>query len=634
MARHEFGHGDIDKGFKEADIIVERSFKTEATHQGYIEPHACVASVSPDGTADMWVCTQGHYNVRAVCATMLGLDASKLRVTASEIGGGFGGKTMLFIEPVCLALSRKANRPVKMVMTRDEVFRASGPTASSSIWLKIGAKKDGRITAAHSIIKFQGGPFGGSLVDMGAMVCFACYDLPNVKTEGYDVICNRPRSAAYRAPSAPMVTFATECVLQEIADKLGLDAVDIRLMNAAKEGTKSSYGPTYGPIGLYATLEATKSHPHWKAPKPGKHQGRGVACGFWFNFGGNTCSTLSINADGSVTLSYGNPDIGGSRASMSLMVAEELGVPYEKVRAIIADTASLGFSDVTDGSRVTFAAGIASIEAARAAIKVMCTRAARMWGIPEDAVVWEKGMAKPAGDNAGKFEPLSMKEIAAKAERLPPGHGLEQGKLYSTCKRLNVPFVFATNGHLFVEFDRTTGLTSSPAPLTAFPSPDELRSRYEKALGFELTDQAARPLRPRAARPALQRLGHLPQASRAQVASERGGDRPPGGERRTFAGRSRRVGGSGRPPGGDHLLARAGRERGRGGPVPGVSEGVRASGSRRRARASPGPLGGTAGLLADCHRRRPRRLHSSCFEEKKGVEFGDLSPYGPTLEKE
>ena len=414
LKRHQFGHGDVDKGFKEADIVIERHFKTEATHQGYIEPHACVASVNADGFADLWTTTQGHFNARNMSASILGLEATKLRVTASEIGGGFGGKTVVFIEPVALALSRKANRPVKLVMNRDEEFRATGPTASSSITLKIGCKTDGRMTAAEATIKFQGGPFGGSLVDMGAMACFACYDLPNVKTVGYDVACNRPKAAPYRAPSAPMVTFATESVLQEIADKLGLDAADIRLKNAAKEGTKSSYGPTYGPIGIRATIEAAKAHPHYKAPLK-KNQGRGIASGFWFNFGGNTCANININADGTIALAYGNPDIGGTRASLSLMAAEELGVPYEKVRCIIADTGALGYNDNTDGSRVTFAAGIATINAARAAIKVLCARAAKTWGISEDAVTWESGHAKPAGSNAGKFEPLSLKDIAATA---------------------------------------------------------------------------------------------------------------------------------------------------------------------------------------------------------------------------
>ena len=412
VARHQFGHGDPAKGFEAADVVIERTFRTEAAHQGYIEPHACLADLRTDGSGDIWCCTQGHYMVRTTCASLLGLDISRLRVTASEIGGGFGGKTVVFLEPLALALSRKAGRPVKMVMSCEEVFRASGPTASSSMRVKIGVKKDGRITAGDAELKFQGGAFPGSLVDMGAMAAFACYELENVRVVGYDVVCNRPKLAAYRAPSAPIAAFAVESVIDELAVRIGMDPLEMRLKNAAKEGTKSSYGPTYKRIGLVETIEAARKHPHYTA-ELAKNQGRGVASGFWFNFGGNTSTSLSINADGTVAVAYGNPDIGGSRASICMMVAEELGVPYDSVRAIIADTSSLGHNDVTDGSRVTFSAGIGVINSARNAIKVLCARAAAMWGIPGDAVTWENGAAKPAGPNAGKFKPLSLKEIAA-----------------------------------------------------------------------------------------------------------------------------------------------------------------------------------------------------------------------------
>jgi CO/xanthine dehydrogenase Mo-binding subunit len=412
--RLEFGHGDPEKGFREADIVIERRFKTEATHQGYIEPHACLASVGPDGQGDLWVCTQGHYMIRNVCANLLQMDVSKLRVTASEIGGGFGGKTTVFIEPVALALSRKANRPVKVVMSREEVFKASGPTSSTSIDCKIGVKKDGRITAGWAELRYQGGAFTGAPVEFGAMSAFAPYDLENVKTIALDVVCNRPKQAAYRAPGAPMAAFAVESVLDELAAKIGMDPLDLRLKNAAKEGTKSSYGPTYGPVGVAPSLQAAKNHPHWKAPL-GPNQGRGVATGFWFNFGGQTCTSLNINIDGTVALAVGTPDIGGSRASMCLMAAEELGIPYDKVRTIVADTSSLGYNDVTDGSRTTFSSGLATIAAARDAIKKLCERAAKTWGISPEAVVWENGQAKPAGANAGNFPPLSLAEIAANA---------------------------------------------------------------------------------------------------------------------------------------------------------------------------------------------------------------------------
>ncbi|HEY7764732.1 MAG TPA: xanthine dehydrogenase family protein molybdopterin-binding subunit [Aestuariivirgaceae bacterium] len=412
--RSEFGHGDVAQGFKQADVIIEKSFKTEQTHQGYIEPHACLASVGPDGQGEMWVTTQGHFVYRNTCAQLLGMEISKLRVTASEIGGGFGGKTHVWAEPIALALSRKANRPVKLVMSREEVFKASGPTSSTSIDVKIGAKKDGTITAAEATLRYQDGAFPYMWAELGAMTSFACYDLKNVKTVGYDVIVNRPKVAAYRAPSAPMAAFAVESVMDEVAKAIGMDVLDFRIKNAAKEGTKSSYGPTYGPIGIGPTLEAAKNHPQMKAPLGG-NQGRGVACGFWFNFGGQTSTSININADGTAVLSVGTIDVGGSRASMCLMAAEELGIPYENVRCVVADTSSLGFNDMSDGSRVTFSSGMATVIAARNAKKVLCQRAAKTWNIPEDAVEWVDGQARPAGANAGNFPPLSLAEIAAAA---------------------------------------------------------------------------------------------------------------------------------------------------------------------------------------------------------------------------
>ena len=366
----QFGHGDTDAGFALADEIVTRSFKTAATHQGYIEPHACLAQMTTDGKAELWCCTQGQYNVRDICSALLGLEGSQLRVTASEIGGGFGGKTNVFIEPLALALSRKSGRPVKLVMSRSEVFRATGPTVSSSIDVKIGMTRDGRITAGRAELRYSGGAFPNETVSMGAQSAFAVYDMAAVETLGWNVLTNRPKEAAYRAPGAPMAIYAVECVVDELSQILNLDPIDVRLKNAARKGTKSSYGPTFDDVGLIATLEAAKAHPHYQAPL-GPNQGRGLSAGFWFNFGGNTCVSLNVNTDGTISVIEGNPDIGGSRASISLMAAEELGVPYEKIRTIIADTASLGHNDITDGSRVTFSVGLATIKAAQDAIQKM-----------------------------------------------------------------------------------------------------------------------------------------------------------------------------------------------------------------------------------------------------------------------
>ena len=409
---HESGHGDVEQGFANADLVIEESFKTEATHQGYIEPHACLAQMGNDGKGEVWCCTQGHFNVQKICAKIVGTDASQIRVTASEIGGGFGGKTAVFIEPVALALSRKSNRPVKLVMSRAEVFRATGPTASTSMDIKIGMTKDGKITAGKGVFRLQGGAFPGAPSDFTAMCAFAPYNLENVHQVGYDTMSNRPKQAAYRAPGSPMAAFAVESVIDELCNKLGLDPIDVRLMNASKEGTKASFGPKFARIGLVETLEAAKSHPHYAAPLE-QGEGRGISCGFWFNHGGETAVSLALSEDGTAALSVGTPDIGGSRASMCQMAAEELGIPYEKIRTTIADTATLGYNEVSHGSRVTYASGLATIKAARDAVDKLCGRAAAKWGIDRDAVYWEDGCAKPSGSNAGDFDPLPLAQLTA-----------------------------------------------------------------------------------------------------------------------------------------------------------------------------------------------------------------------------
>lgn len=409
-----FGHGDVEQGFAEADVVVERSYKTEQTHQGYIEPHACLATVGPDGQGELWVTTQGHFTFRNVCATLLGMDMAKLKVTSSEIGGGFGGKTHVWVEPVALALSRKANRPVKMVMTREEVFRATGPTCSTSMDIKIGATKDGKITAAEATVRYQDGAFPGIWGMLGGLTSFACYDLPNVKSVGIDVLVNRPKVAAYRAPSAPMAAFGVESTLDILAAEIGMNPVEFRLLNAAQEGTQSSYGPTYGPIGIKPTLEAVQKHPHMRA-KLGKNQGRGMACGFWFNIGGQTCSDINIGTDGTVNLTVGTVDVGGARASLSLICAEELGIPYENVKCNVGDTGSLGHNDTTEGSRGTFSSGMATVFAAREAIEELKNRAAIMWDISADEVEWADGRAIAQGKKNSNLGELTLAEIARKS---------------------------------------------------------------------------------------------------------------------------------------------------------------------------------------------------------------------------
>ncbi|MGE0223613.1 MAG: xanthine dehydrogenase family protein molybdopterin-binding subunit [Acetobacteraceae bacterium] len=411
-----FKKGDAEAGFKDADVIIEGRYTTQPVHQAYIEPHACLANYNADGQVSIHASSQGHFMVRAYTAKLLGIDMANIRVNPAEIGGGFGGKTLIYLEPVAVALSRKAGRPVKIQMTREEVFRGSGPTSGGVVEVKLGAKKDGTIVAAKEVLKFQAGAFPGSPIGPGCMCGLAMYDLPNVEVIGYDVVSNRPKVAAYRAPGAPITSFGVESAMDTLARKLNMDPLALREKNAAKNGTKTHYGPTHQNIGFEAVLAATKSHPHWKSPLPAG-QGRGLAVGFWFNIGGESTATVHVNEDGSVTIATGSPDIGGSRASMGMMVAEVLGIPVSRVRATVADTASIGFTHLTGGSRVTFATGMAATQAAERVVDELKKRAAQIWEISADAVEWRDGQAFPAGTNAGAFEPLDLAELALKAAR-------------------------------------------------------------------------------------------------------------------------------------------------------------------------------------------------------------------------
>ncbi len=408
----EFKIGNLDSGFASADEVVEMNFKTAPVHQGYIEPHACLARFGADGQAELWSSSQGHFVVRAYTAKLLGMAIGDLLVHPAEIGGGFGGKTVVYVEPIAAALSRKTGHPVKLMMSREDVFRASGPTSGSSMTVKIGVKKDGTMVAADGLFKFQAGAFPGSPVMNAAICAFSPYVIPNVRTVGFDVVSNRPKVAAYRAPGSPISAFAVESVLDVLAAKIGMDPLQLRLKNAVQTGSPTVQGAQHTHDGFAETIQALVDHPGYSAPI-GKNQGRGVASGFWFNGGGESSATLHINEDGSVSLATGSMDVGGSRASMALMAAETLGVPYDKVRSIVADTASIGYTHVTGGSRVTFATGIAVVDACKKIIDNLRSRAALMWKTDIENVIWEDGYAKVLNSNVGDFEPLSLKAIAA-----------------------------------------------------------------------------------------------------------------------------------------------------------------------------------------------------------------------------
>ena len=393
LANH-FQHvkGDIERGFEEADLIVEREFNNSTVHQGYIEPHAAAALWNSDGRLLIWCSTQGAFTVRDTVSQLLDIPVSQVRVTPMEIGGGFGGKIPVYVEPVAALLSKKTGHTVKIVMSRQEVFEGSGPNPGSYIRVKIGVTNDGKMTAAQAYLAYEAGGYPGAPVDAGAMCVLAAYDLPNAMVDGYDVVVNKPKSAPYRAPGAPNAAFATEQVVDELAEKLGIDPLKLRLMNASKEGTRRPDGPVFPRIGCVEVLEAMADHPHYNSPLEGANRGRGVAVGFWFNVGFESSVNLAVNADGTVSLVEGSTDIGGTRASVAMQAAEVLGIPAEDIRPSVVDTDSVGYTAVTGGSRTAYATGWAAHDAALDVKRQMIERAAKIWEIEPEDLELERGV--------------------------------------------------------------------------------------------------------------------------------------------------------------------------------------------------------------------------------------------------
>ena len=463
VANHfQFKLGEPAAGFEEAEIVIEREFDTATVHQGYIEPHNATAMWNEDGHVSIWTSTQGAFVVQRQVAEVLGISVSQVSVTPCEIGGGFGGKISVYLEPVAAVLSRETGRPVKIIMSRIEEFEGTGPTPASHIRVKIGATNDGRIVAAEADLMYEAGAFPGSPVAAGAMCIFSPYAIPNMTVDGYDVVVNKPKTAAYRAPGATNAAFASETIIDEIAEQIGMDPLEIRRLNGAKEGDRQVHGPAYPRIGYLETVHAALEHEHYQSPLDGPNRGRGVASGFWFNVGFQSTVVINVNSDGTVSLVEGSTDIGGTRASIAMQAAETLGIPYDDVKPTVAGTDGVGYTDVTGGSRTTFATGYAAYEAAQDVIRQMSERAAERWSreaeegdsaaqISADDVSYSDGVFSCAKDPS---KTLTFKEMA---DMMPRTGGPITGR--ATSQPRGVGGAFATHV-VDVEVDPDTGKVS------------------------------------------------------------------------------------------------------------------------------------------------------------------------------
>ena len=319
-------------------MIVEGRYTTAAVHQGYIEPHACVASYAADGQCQVWSSSQGQFMIRTYCAKILDLEASDIRVTPAEIGGGFGGKTTVYLEPVALALSRQCGAPVKMVMTRDEVFRATGPTSGAVIEVKLGAKSDGTLIAADVVLKYQAGAFaglaGGRRFD----------DRPGLLRRP-QLLDRRLRRGDQHAQGRGLSRAGRADLGLRRGERGGRPGAEAR--HGSDRPAREERGARRRARRPMARPSATSamSRPSRRSSgipttprRSARTRAAGLAVGFWFNVGGESTAAVNINEDGTAVVISGNPDIGGSRASMAMMAAEVLGLPVDKVRPIVADT--------------------------------------------------------------------------------------------------------------------------------------------------------------------------------------------------------------------------------------------------------------------------------------------------------
>ncbi len=405
--------GDPEKGFAEAEVILEREYRVATVHQGYLEPQATVAAWSSDRSLKLWSSTQGAFYVRRDAAELLRIPVSQVKVIPTEPGGAFGGRNASYLEPVAALLARKAGRAVKMVMSRSEVLEATGPSSGCFIRLKMGATREGRITAATAYLLFESGAYASnSWAERAATCMLAPYDIPHGRFDAYDVVVNKPKSGSYRAPSATHVAFAYETLIDELCESIGMDPLEFRLKNLAREGTRRIDGVVYPLIGFVETLQAAMKTEHYKTPLMGQNRGRGVACGWWPNNGLASSCSLGVNPDGSVNLTMGSIDLGSNaRTAVAMQAAERLSIPLQEIHANVGDTDSIGYTATSGGSRTTFATGLAAIQAADELLRRMGERAALIWGMEPSTVRYGDGAFSTTAEASRR---LTFREVAAK----------------------------------------------------------------------------------------------------------------------------------------------------------------------------------------------------------------------------
>lgn len=449
-ANHDYG--DVEAGFKEADHVFEDTFTIGMGHQGYMEPHGAVAQVDASGEVTVWTTTQGHFGTQSGLSHIFGIPASKIRVIATEVGGAFGGKTSMSVEPACVALAMKAHQPVKIILNRYEDFISSHPGPACTAYVKIGVKNNGTLTAMEVKQIWDAGAYGGVFVNSFPRTR-GLYNIPNLKVDIVSIFTNKLAPGAYRGPAAPEMTFPIESLMDIIASKMKLDPIEFRMKNAVGEGDPDVNRIPYKRIGFKATLEKAneylKGHPHTK--KGSKAFGIGIASGKWINGVGTSGVYLRLNEDGRISMTTGSIDLTGVKTVFAQMVSEELDIPIDTIDVGLGDTLTTLPASLTGGSRTTYALGSTIKLAAEDFKNQLLNAASHILDEKVDNLEYSKGKVFIRGTSQN----TTMQEIGAASMYLPTGAVIGKG-VTSTAGWLCQDPTFITQ-IAEVEVDKETG---------------------------------------------------------------------------------------------------------------------------------------------------------------------------------
>ena len=444
--------GDVAAGFAASDAIFEDTFETPWVHQGYTEPHASIADYNPvTGKLSIWTSTQAQFGVRSSVARLLKLPMSRVRVVGTPVGGGFGGKGGVILEPVCAELSRRCGRPVKMVMTREEEFLANHPCGGSVLELKTGVKKNGELVALRARLLFDTGAYGGAQSGTGATLVQGPYRIPNLSVQAYSVYTNKPSAGARRALTAPHVHFAIESQLDIIAHALGIDPLEIRLRNVIGKGDPV-VGDGTMPYSLpEKVIRAAAERSGWgkrakQRRRPGKAVGVGIAAAHWTCWAGGSSAFVHVNEDGTVSVITGAINLSGTDTSFAQIAAESFGIPVDRVTVQVGDTDTAPRNDGSHHSRVLFGVGEAVRRACEDAKRQMAEILAGELGANADRIEVSDGKLRAPG-----ARPLSLADAARRAASY-------RGAIIGRAALTELPYAISSSAQVAeVEVDRETG---------------------------------------------------------------------------------------------------------------------------------------------------------------------------------